>query len=91
MLQDETWWLATGLQQASDLLIKHIEIQTDSAVLLNILNGSETSLHLLNTLLATCRTLLKPFDSYALQHVHWERNVVADCLAKRSLDAFESS
>lgn len=87
VLQAEAWGLASGLQLAKDLNITHIEVESDSAVLINILQSTDLDLHPLGTLLANCKTILESFDSCSISHIHRERNMVADCLAKRSLDA----
>lgn len=42
----ESWGLATGLQIATELKITHIEVGTDSAILVNLIHGTLCYSHL---------------------------------------------
>ena len=50
------------------------------------MNGPGLDLHPLGTLLLNCRHIMSRFGSCSLSHVHRERNMMADCLAKKSID-----
>lgn len=78
VLQAEAWGLFSGLQLG-------ISVETDSVVLVNLLHDSRLDLHPLGTLLLNCRHILSSFSSCCMTHIHREKNMVADCLAKRSI------
>ena len=86
VLQAEAWGLFSGLQIANELGINHIIVETDSANLVNLLHGSDLELHPLGTLLLNCNHIIRSFMSCSVTHIHRERNMAADCLAKRSID-----
>ncbi|KAL6202993.1 hypothetical protein ACLB2K_026697 [Fragaria x ananassa] len=65
--------------------IPNLEVESDSSILINLLQGTGVELHLLETLVLNCRTLLQQFDSIQVNHIHRERNTVADILAKNSI------
>lgn len=83
VLQAEAFGLITGLQSAVDLHISHIMVETDSAVLVNLVQSSDLDMHPLGTVIASCNFLMNKFDSCPISHVYRER---VDCLAKKSLD-----
>lgn len=85
VLQAESWGLATGLQIAVELHITHIEVETDSAILINLINGNDIALHPLGTIISNCKNLMTKFVQCSINHIHREKNMVADCLAKRSI------
>ncbi|XP_024190144.1 uncharacterized protein LOC112194121 [Rosa chinensis] len=74
------------LQIAIELKIKHITVETDSATLLNLMMSADIDLHPLGTLLSNCKIMLTSFESYFIQYIHREQNMVADGLAKISID-----
>lgn len=82
VLQAKAWGLFSGLQ----LGISHIVAETDFAVLVNLLHGSDLDLHPLGTLLLNCKHIISSFSSCSVTHIQRERNMVAYCLAKRSID-----
>jgi hypothetical protein len=86
VLQAEAWGLFSGLQMAKDLGLSHVVVETDSAVLVNLLNSPELDFHPLGTLLLNCKHIMNWFVSCSLSHIYRERNMVADGLAKRSVD-----
>ncbi|XP_061998871.1 uncharacterized protein LOC133716160 [Rosa rugosa] len=86
VLKAEAWGLMTGLSIARELGITHIEVETDSAVLMQLMMHCDIDLHPLGTLLSNCQTMLNSFEFHSIQHIHRERNMVADGLAKRSTD-----
>ncbi|PRQ31855.1 putative ribonuclease H-like domain-containing protein [Rosa chinensis] len=86
VLQAEAWGLVTGLQIAVDMQIKHLDVESDSAILINLIQSKDIDLHPLGTLILNCRSLMNHFESCSIKHIHRERNMVADILAKHSLD-----
>ena len=82
----EAWGLIIGLQIAVELGIKDIVIESDSAILINMLSTEDNNSHPLGILIANCKALMHSFDTYVVQHIHRKRNMVADTLAKRSTD-----
>lgn len=86
VLLAEAWGLVTGLKLAADNNINHILVESDSSILINLIQSDNLDLHPLGTLLLNCKSLMASFSSCSLKHIHRERNMAADCLAKRSLD-----
>jgi hypothetical protein len=86
VLLAEAWGLASGLQLAKDLNITHLMVESDSAVLINLLQSRDLDNHPLGTILLNCKSLMSTFHSFSLSHILRERNMVADTLAKRSID-----
>lgn len=86
VLLAEAWGLATGLKLAVACNISHLLVESDSVILINLLQSSCLDLHPLGTLLLNCKNIMNLFSSCSVKHIHRERNIVADCLAKRSLN-----
>jgi ribonuclease HI len=86
VLQAEAWGLFTGLQIAKELKITHLMVESDSAVLISLIHSSQLQLHPLGTLLMNCKSIMNNFNHCSVSHIHRERNMVADCLAKKSID-----
>ncbi|KAL6208769.1 hypothetical protein ACLB2K_019714 [Fragaria x ananassa] len=84
VLQAEAWGLYYGIQLALNLQIAEIEVESDSAVLINLVQNADVDLHPLGTIVLNCRSMLQDFKSAQIKHIHRERNVVADILAKNS-------
>lgn len=85
VLQAELWGIFIGLKLAADLCIKKLEVESDSAVAVNLINSVDHDLHPMATIIGNCRFLMQLFDSCHLSHIHRERNAVADIMAKDSL------
>ncbi|PRQ50066.1 putative ribonuclease H-like domain-containing protein [Rosa chinensis] len=85
VIQAETWGLYHGLQIASSLHINHLEVESDSACLVQLLQSDAIELHPLGTILMNCKQLLNQFDACQIRHIHREGNMVADILAKESI------
>lgn len=85
VLQAELWGIFIGLKLAADLCIKKLEVESDSAVAVNLINSVDHDLHPMATIIGNCRFLMQLFYSCHLSHIHRERNAVADILAKDSL------
>ncbi|KAL6130466.1 hypothetical protein ACLB2K_068845 [Fragaria x ananassa] len=84
VLQAEAWGLFYGLQLALSMQISNLDVELDSAVLVNLLQNHNMDLHPLGTIVLNCRSMLQQFNSAQVSHVHRERNSVADLLAKNS-------
>lgn len=74
-------------QIAKDVAVTHILVESDSAMLMALLHSTYLDLHPLGTLILNCQSIISYFSSCSISHVHCERNMVANCLAKRSIDA----
>lgn len=68
------------------LLRSHIVVDIGSAILVNLFHGSDLDLHPLETLLLNYKHIMSSFGSCNVTHIHRERNMVANCLANRSVD-----
>ncbi|XP_050374546.1 uncharacterized protein LOC126792100 [Argentina anserina] len=79
------WGMYYGLKLARDLNISNIEIEADSAILINLLQRSDLSLHPLGSLITDCHHLLSSMDNPKINHVFRECNMTADSLAKNSI------
>ncbi|KAL6202860.1 hypothetical protein ACLB2K_026564 [Fragaria x ananassa] len=84
VLQAEAWGLFYGIQLALSMKIPKLEIESDSAVLVNLLQNSDMDVHPLGTIVLNCRAMMQHFDFVQIKHIHRERNMVADLLAKNS-------
>ncbi|KAL6205116.1 hypothetical protein ACLB2K_022380 [Fragaria x ananassa] len=84
VLQAEAWGLFYGIQLAFSMKIPKLEIEFDSAVLVNLLQNSDMDVHPLGTIVLNCRAMMQHFDFVQIKHIHRERNIVADLLAKNS-------
>lgn len=87
VLQAEAWGLFSGLQLAKDLGINHIMVESDSAILIALLHSADMDLHPLGTIIQNCKNMISWFATCSISHIHRERNMTADCLAKRSIEA----
>lgn len=85
-LDAETWGLFYGLKQALNCHITHIDVETDSAILVKLVLENDVSLHPLSSLISCCKALMRSFQNIPLKHVYRENNMVTDCLAKQSLN-----
>lgn len=86
VLQAEAWGVFSGLQIAKEMGIDSITVESDSAVLINLFQSHELHLHPLGTLVKNCIQFMNSFRDCRVTHIHRERNMVADCLAKRSVE-----
>ncbi|PRQ60555.1 hypothetical protein RchiOBHm_Chr1g0382581 [Rosa chinensis] len=58
----------------------------NSTLLIKLVLDSDTTLHPLGSLISCYRTLLGRFNYVSLNHIYRECNMVADCLAKNSIN-----
>ncbi|KAL6180150.1 hypothetical protein ACLB2K_046817 [Fragaria x ananassa] len=85
ILDAEAWALFHGLKLASKLHISCLEIEFDSAILVQLMNCSNLSSHLLGSLLGGCSSMMTEMDDAKLLHIFREANMTADSLAKCSI------
>lgn len=84
-LSAEAWGLFTGLKLAHDLHIKQLEVESDSALVINLIMQNTHEMHPLGTLIHNCKALMQQFDYCTISHIYRETNHVADLLAKDSI------
>ena len=81
--------LIVGLEEIISMNIKNIDIQGDSALILNQLNGTwNCHSQSLRPLYEKASILLKSFKSYTLEHIPRRKNAVADSLANKAMDIY---
>lgn len=86
VLQAKAWGLFSGLQLAQELDLTHMLVESDSAVIIALLQSQDLDLHPLGTLLLNCQNLMAVFESCSISHILYERNMVVDYLAKSSIE-----
>ncbi|KAL6218764.1 hypothetical protein ACLB2K_011973 [Fragaria x ananassa] len=79
------WGLFHGLKLAVSLNIKNLIIESDSAILVQLMNNSEFGNHPLGSLLQGCSSLMNKMENATLSHIFRECNSTADALAKCSI------
>ena len=84
VLQAEAWGLFYGLQLALSSHISNLIVESDSATLVNLFNSESLELHPLGTIISNCKKMMQDMGNVQLHHIHRERNMVADLLAKNS-------
>ncbi|KAL6225557.1 hypothetical protein ACLB2K_004407 [Fragaria x ananassa] len=85
ILDAEAWGLFYGLPLAAKLNVQRIEIESDSAILVQLLQKNDCGLHPLGTLIAGCLNLITKFNIAKISHIFREGNMVVDALAKDSI------
>ncbi|XP_050386206.1 uncharacterized protein LOC126802601 [Argentina anserina] len=86
IIEAEAWSLYYGLKLAHNLHISKLEIESDSAILINLLKRPDLSLHPLGSLIAGCHHFISSMDETRINHIFRESNMTADSLAKCSID-----
>lgn len=86
VLDAETWGLFHGLKLAVSCNIENLQVESDSAIWVKLMLHSDITMHPLGSLLACCKGLMEKFHYFSLKHIYRECNMVADCLAKHSLN-----
>ncbi|KAL6132489.1 hypothetical protein ACLB2K_064731 [Fragaria x ananassa] len=71
-----------GLKLVVSLNIKNLIIESDSAILVQLMNNSEFGNHPVGSLLQGCNSLM---ESATLSHIFRECNLTTDSLAKCSI------
>lgn len=79
VFQAEAWGLFTSLQLAKQLDISNLVVESNSSVLISLLQSPVLELHPLGTIdeLHVCMNIMNNFAACSLRHIHRERNVVA--------------
>ncbi|KAL6202734.1 hypothetical protein ACLB2K_026439 [Fragaria x ananassa] len=85
VIQAEAWGLLYGLKLALQLKIDRLEVETDSAVLVNLFHSSNLALHPLGSLIDGCRNIMAKLQMARICHIFRESNMLADALAKHSI------
>lgn len=80
----EAWALLTGLQIASDIGIKKLEIETDCQELFCLLNNKTSNYHPLSIIVLNCRHNISKFEDAKLLKIKREQNLCTDKLAKEA-------
>ncbi|PRQ55230.1 putative ribonuclease H-like domain-containing protein [Rosa chinensis] len=86
ILDAEAWGLLYGLKLVLNLHISHLEVESDSAILVQLMQKAEFSLHPLGSLLKGCSNIMDAMENAHLSHIFRECNMTADCLAKDSIN-----
>ncbi|XP_061993323.1 uncharacterized protein LOC133711180 [Rosa rugosa] len=73
------------IKLASKHNITNLEIESDSAVLVQLMQNSDNSLHPLGSMLAGCDLMMAKFQNVKLTHIFRECNMTADALVKNSI------
>ena len=80
--------LMVGLEEAARLKARHIDIKSDSELLVRQLRGSYKVRHdNLKPLFQQAKQLLTNFKSFTITHIPRNQNSAADALANEALDA----
>ncbi|XP_004305448.1 PREDICTED: putative ribonuclease H protein At1g65750-like [Fragaria vesca subsp. vesca] len=85
ILTAEAWGLFYGLKLVVKLQISNLEVESDSAILVNLMQSSNLALHPLGSLLDGCCKLMSRMENAKLSHIFRESNMTADALAKSSI------
>ncbi|PKA46004.1 hypothetical protein AXF42_Ash019765 [Apostasia shenzhenica] len=78
--------LIAGLNFALSMVVKHIQVLSDSQLVVNQVNRIfETKDEVLKKYLQLAKSLISQFKDFSLIHIPWEENQVVDWLAKEGL------
>ena len=72
VLQAEAWCHFYGIQMALNVKISKLEVESDSVVLVNLLQNSDVELHPLGTIVTNCRSMLQHFEQV---HIFIEKEI----------------
>ncbi|XP_061998979.1 uncharacterized protein LOC133716290 [Rosa rugosa] len=86
ILDAKAWGLFYGLKLAVSLHISHLEVESDSAILVQLMQKAEFSLLPLGSLLKGCSNMMDVMENVHLSHIFRECNMTADSLAKESIN-----
>jgi ribonuclease HI len=76
--------LIAGLEKALELGAEHVDINSDSELIVRQIEGTYRS-KAMKPLFEQAVSLLGEFKSYTVQHIPREQNKAADALSKRAL------
>ncbi|KAL6205273.1 hypothetical protein ACLB2K_022535 [Fragaria x ananassa] len=82
----EAWGIYYGLKIARNLNIMQLEVESDSAIIMNLLQHADLSCHPLGSLIAGCHFLSSNMENIKFSHIFRECNMTADSLAKMSIN-----
>ncbi|PRQ37815.1 putative RNA-directed DNA polymerase [Rosa chinensis] len=85
VIQAEAWGLLLGLRMSVTAHCQNIIIESDSDILVTLVNQEVDELHPLKSIINSCQYLMQKFVSCEVKHVFREINMVADMLSKCSL------
>ncbi|XP_024158077.2 uncharacterized protein LOC112165700 [Rosa chinensis] len=86
ILEAEAWGLYYGLKLATKHHSINLVVESDSAILVQLMLMPDLSLHPLGSLLNGCKLLMSNLNNAQLTHVFRECNMLADALAKNSIN-----
>ncbi|PRQ29678.1 putative ribonuclease H-like domain-containing protein [Rosa chinensis] len=87
VLQAEFWGLLLGLKMSIDAHYQHVLVESDSEVLVKLMNDGVDALHPLKSVINSCQALQRQFQRCEIKHIYREVNKVADVLSKIGLDS----
>lgn len=82
----EIWGVLEGLKLAAVHGFSHVELQVDSMVVVNILQGRESATAAGRCLIEKIRQIMQRFTNIRVRHVYREANICADILAGLGCD-----
>ncbi|KAM5549769.1 hypothetical protein ABKV19_000934 [Rosa sericea] len=85
IINAEARGMLSGLKLASDLNIRKLEVESDSAIFVKLLIDGCPISHPLGNIINSCRHLINGFEDVRIRHIFRECNYTADALAKGSL------
>ncbi|XP_024158253.1 uncharacterized protein LOC112165811 [Rosa chinensis] len=77
------FWLKLGV---CFMVCNGLEVEYDSLNLVNLLHKENAELHPLGTLILNCKHLMEQFATIQVSHIHRERHMLVDILAKRCVN-----
>ncbi|XP_004289446.1 PREDICTED: putative ribonuclease H protein At1g65750-like [Fragaria vesca subsp. vesca] len=86
VLDAEAWGLFFGLRMVAMHNIVNLEIESNYAVLVQLMLKSDTGVHPLGSLLDSCSVMMSKLLNVNIKHIFRECNMVADALAKNSIN-----
>ncbi|KAL6130766.1 hypothetical protein ACLB2K_069145 [Fragaria x ananassa] len=86
VLDAEAWGLFFGLRMVAMHNIVNLEIESDSVVLVQLMLKSDTGVHPLGSLLDSFSVMMSKLLNVSIKHIFRECNMVADALAKNSIN-----
>ncbi|PRQ20104.1 putative ribonuclease H-like domain-containing protein [Rosa chinensis] len=70
-----------------DAHYQHVLVESDSEVLVKLMNDGVDALHHLKSVINSCQALHRQFQRCEIKHIYREVNKVADVLSKIGLDS----
>ncbi|XP_004305696.1 PREDICTED: putative ribonuclease H protein At1g65750-like [Fragaria vesca subsp. vesca] len=82
----EAWGLFFGLQLAVNLNVQKLEVESDSPILVQLVQMNDCGLHPLGSLISGCINFMASFNSTKISHIFREGYMTADVLAKDNIN-----